>query len=92
MYAIIGIVLSVAAALIALRQARKPATSYAADVYHMTARSHRNFVVASLLFAVGFEWASRAPQIIAIVLLGVYTLLLIFYFSSFSRGFSGEDE
>jgi uncharacterized membrane protein (DUF4010 family) len=92
MYAIIGVGLSVAAALIARKQARGPATAYAAGVYHMTARAHRNFMLMSLVFAAGFAWTWRFPQTVAIVLLGLYTFLLIFYFSSFARGFSGEDE
>jgi FtsH-binding integral membrane protein len=92
MYAIIGIVLSIAAALFALRQARKSASFYANDVYHMTARSHRNFIVVSLGFAAVFALALRLAQAAAITLLAVYTLLLILYLSSFARGYSGEDE
>jgi hypothetical protein len=92
MYAIVGAVLSIAAALFALRQARKPASFYASDVYHMTARSHRNFIILSLGFAAGFAWTWRFAQAAAIPMLAVYTLLLLLYFSSFARGFSGEDE
>jgi hypothetical protein len=92
MYAIIGIVLCIAAALFAVRQARMPASSYASDVYHMTARSHRNFMLISLGFTAAFAGTWRFPQMAAITLLALYTLLLIFYFSSFARGFSGEDE
>ena len=91
MYAIIGLVLCAAGGLLALTRARAPRSFYAADVYHMTRRSHQGFAAASAAFATGFLIALRWP-ILDIPLLAVYTLLLVLYASSFARGFSGEGE
>jgi hypothetical protein len=90
-YAVIGIVLGCAGALVAFARSRTPASFYAADVYHMTARSHRTFAIVSAAFAVAFACALIWP-VFAVPLLALYTLAIIFYLSSFARGFSGEDE
>ncbi len=91
-YALVGLGLSLAGGALALGRARVPRASfYAAEVYHMTARSHRRFAALSAVFAGGFLLALRWP-ILDTPLLAVYTLLLVIYASSFARGFSGEDE
>lgn len=92
MYAGIGVALSCMTVLFALLRARAPASFYASGVYNMTAQSHRTFAIISIAFACAFLVAYALPQVIAVTLLAVYTLVLIFYFSSFARGFSGEDE
>jgi hypothetical protein len=91
LYAVLGLTLSLAGAGLALWRSRGPRSFYAADVYHMTRRSHRRFAALSAAFAAGFLLALRWP-VVNIPLLAVYTLLLILYASSFARGFSGEDE
>jgi hypothetical protein len=90
-YALLGLVLSLIGAVVALTRGRAPKSFYAADVYHLTNRSHRRFAALSALFAGGFLAALRWP-LLDVPLLAVYTLLLVLYGSSFARGFSGEDE
>ncbi len=91
LYALGGLLISLAGGVIALVRARGSRSFYAAEVYHMTRRSHRRFAAASAAFGAGFLAALRWP-IITTPLLAVYALLLILYLSSFARGFSGEDE
>jgi hypothetical protein len=92
MYAGIGVALSCITVAFALLRARAPASFYASGVYNMTAQSHRTFAIISIAFAFAFLVAYALPQVIAVTLLAAYALVLIFYFSSFARGFSGEDE
>jgi hypothetical protein len=91
MYAVLGLVLCAAGGSLALTRVRAPRSFYAADVYHMTRRSHRRFAAVSAAFAAGFLIALRW-SILDLPLLAVYTLLLVLYASSFARGFSGEGE
>jgi hypothetical protein len=91
LYTLAGLVLSLGGGVLGGLRARSPHSFYAADVYHMTARSHRRFAALSAAFAAGFllglHWTG-----IAIPLLAVYTLLLVLYASSFARGFSHDDD
>ncbi len=90
-YAILGIALALIGALVSLGRVRAARSFYAADVYHMTARSHRRFAFASAAFAVAFAASIGWPPA-TIPLLAVYVLLLVLYGSSFARGFSSDDE
>jgi len=91
LYAVLGLVLSLAGAALALTRGRAPRSFYAADVYHMTLRSHRRFAALSAVFVTGFLVALRWP-VLDTPLLAAYTLLFVLYASSFARGNSGEDE
>lgn len=91
LYALAGLLASLAGTALALARARGGRSFYAADVYHMTQRSHRRFAAASAVFGAGFLIALRWAML-TIPLLAVYALLLILYLSSFARGFSGEDD
>ncbi len=64
---------------------------YARDVYGLTRSGHRNYAIASLLFSGFFLAALFVRALPAVVAFGAFTLLAIFYFSSFARGFSDED-
>jgi hypothetical protein len=90
-YGILGVALTCGGGALALWRARRPRSFYAADVYHMTQRSHRRFAALSAVFAAGFLLSLRWPAL-NLPLLAVYTLLLVLYASSFARGFSGEDD
>lgn len=90
-YTLLGLTLSIAGTLLAFTRAHFTRSFYAEGVYHMTSRSHRRFAAASAAFGAGFIAALRWPAI-SIPLLAVYTLSLVFYLSSFARGFSDEDE
>jgi len=91
LYTLLGLVLSLGGGVLAALRARAPRSFYAADVYHMTARSHRRFAALSAAFAAGFLLGLRWT-VVAIPLLAVYTLLLVLYASSFARGFSHDDD
>jgi hypothetical protein len=56
----------------------------------MTASTHVRYAAVSLLFAALFALALFVAFIPVFALLAVYTLVAIFYFSSFARGFSDE--
>jgi hypothetical protein len=90
-YAVLGLALSLGGGALAFWRGRAPRSFYAADVYHMTRRSHRRFAALSAAFGAGFLVSLRWP-VLNLPLLAVYTLLLVLYASSFARGFSGEDE
>jgi hypothetical protein len=91
LYAILGLTLSLGGCAAALWRSRAPRSFYAADVYHMTRRSHRRFAALSVAFAAGFGLALRWPNAM-LPLLAVYTLALILYASSFARGFSDDED
>jgi hypothetical protein len=92
-YAVLGLGLSLGGAGLALTLTlgRAQRSFYASGVYYLTARSHRRFAAVSALFAAAFGLALRWP-VLDVPLLAVYVLSLVFYVSSFARGFSGEDE
>jgi predicted Co/Zn/Cd cation transporter (cation efflux family) len=89
-YAVVGIVVSLVGAVFALSRARAARSFYAADVYHMTARTHLRFAGLSAVFTAAFVAALRLAGL-TVPLLAVYALLLVLYASSFARGFSDDD-
>jgi hypothetical protein len=92
MWAAIGLALSAFTAIFAFYRAEfVRANYYAAEVYGMTAAIHRRYALTSLGFAAAFCASFVAPVIPTVPLLAVYTLVAIFYFSSFARGFSDEE-
>jgi hypothetical protein len=87
-----GLVLCCVVITVALfKSKRGSAGFYEAEVYGMTARTHRAYVGLSAIFAGLFIAAYFASGIPVIPLLGAYALVFIFYFSSFARGFSDEE-
>lgn len=93
MWASVGLALSLATAAFALfRSMRTPSNYYEADVYGMTPALHRRYAVASLLFAAAFALSLFIPAIPDVPVLGGFAVLFIFYFSTFLRGFSDEDQ
>jgi hypothetical protein len=66
---------------------------YDGDVYGMTAVTHRRYAIAAGLCAAGFAatYAMRL-EALAIALLTLFTLLAVFYGTSFLRGFSDVDD
>jgi hypothetical protein len=75
----------------ALKSKRGRAGYYESEVYGMTTRSHRAYLVLSAVFAALFIAAYFSSGIPVIPLLGAYALVFIFYFSSFARGFGDEE-
>jgi hypothetical protein len=90
-YALLGLALALGGAALAYGRARAAHSFYAADVYHLTARSHRRFAGLSAIVAGGFGLALRWTWL-AIPLLALYVLALVLYLSSFARGFSDDDD
>ncbi|HKU66667.1 MAG TPA: hypothetical protein VJP85_02725 [Candidatus Baltobacteraceae bacterium] len=92
MWSAAGIVLcAIVTAVAAVRSKRGNAGYYEGEVYGMTARTHRVYIVLSAIFGALFAAAYFASGIPVIPLLGAYALVFIFYFSSFARGFSDEE-
>lgn len=91
MWAAAGLALSVCTAIFALwRGVRSTQNYYSAQVYGMTAAVHQRYAACSIAFAGVFLAALFVPKIPTVPLLAVYALIVIFYFSSFARGFSEE--
>jgi len=92
MWAGLGLALSLFTALFAWRRSSRAAGNYyAADIYGMTALTHRRYAAISVGCAAAFAAGIFTAAIPTVPLLAAYALLAIFYFSSFARGFSDED-
>jgi hypothetical protein len=86
-----GLAVTVFVAAFALWRSRVASTNYyETHVYGMTAQTHVRYAAVSLLFAGSFALAFFAAFVPVVPLLAVYTLVAVFYFSSFARGFSDE--
>jgi hypothetical protein len=64
---------------------------YASDVYGMTATTHLRYAFVSLLFALAFTLGLFLRGVPAVPLLAAYVVVVVFYFSSFVRGYSDEE-
>ena len=73
------------AAFIASR--RREAHPYADDVYAMTPRKHRRYALLGFVFALAIVGA-HALHLPTLPLDAVLTLVIVFYITSFLRGFS----
>ncbi len=92
MWAGIGLTLSLfTAAFAGWRSLRGSGNFYSADVYGMTAAVHRRYAGVSLLFAAVFLAAIFVHTVPAVPLLAAWAVIVIFYFSSFVRGYSDEE-
>ncbi len=60
---------------------------YAEEVYAMTARTHRRYAALGLLFALSIG-AARYFHLPTVPLVALLTLVIVFYGTSFLRGFS----
>jgi len=79
-----GIALAVAAFAASRRNEGHP---YAEEVYAMTPRAHRRYAALGLLFAlsIGAAFFLHLPTV---PLVAILTLVIVFYATSFLRGFS----
>ncbi|MFN2448285.1 MAG: hypothetical protein ABR508_00630 [Candidatus Baltobacteraceae bacterium] len=88
MWAAAGLALSLSVSLIAFFQSRRAAaTYYEGEVYGMTPAVHRRYAAVALAFAGGFTTALLFPTLPVAVLMGGYVIFMVFYLSSFARGF-----
>ena len=93
LWAIVGLVLAGGgAALGSMRARRSKGGTYDAQLYFMTAVSHRRFSLLSIGFAALFAFLGAFPIVPAWTVLAAYVVLLVLYLSSFVRGAVGEDE
>jgi len=92
MWAGLGLTLSLFTAVFAWwRSARGPHDFYSADVYGMTSIAHRRYAAVSLVFAGAFLAALFFRSIPTVPLLAACAFVIVFYFSSFLRGYSDEE-
>lgn len=87
----VGFALAFGIAIVAWRRARHGSGFYDREVYGMEASAHRRYALLSLCFAAYFA-AAYALKLGAagIVGLGLYTLVAIFYATSFLQGAHDE--
>ena len=85
---VIGILAALALAAVALVASRRnEGHPYADDVYAMTPRKHRRYALLGLVFALAIVGA-QALHLPTLPLDAVLTLVIVFYMTSFLRGFS----
>jgi hypothetical protein len=91
-WSLAGLTLSLAMLLLAWHRSRRAGGYYDAQVYGMTARTHRAFAFVASAFAAYFAAALvLRNEAAGIVGMGLYAVVAIFYGTSFLRGAS-EDE
>jgi len=84
----IGILAALALAAVAFFiSRRKESNPYADEVYAMAPRNHRRYAATGLLFALAIS-AAHYLHLPALPLVAVLTLVIVFYLTSFLRGFS----
>ena len=93
MWNLLGSVVALFTAALAWRQSRAPGGFYAEGVYGMGPSHHRRYAAVSLAFAVasGIAFALRAT-FAGLIILAVYAVIAILYYSSFIRGASDHHE
>lgn len=92
MWSLAGLFAAIAMTLLAWRRSRNQGGYYDAQVYAMTARTHRGFALSGLAFAAFFAATFvLGRESVGTVGLGIFTVVAIFYGTSFLRGAS-EDE
>lgn len=92
MWSLAGLVASSCVAVFAWLRSRRPGGYYDAQVYAMTARTHRAYAIAALAFAAffGATFTLRAESV-AVMGMAAFAVAAAFYGASFLRGAS-EDE
>ncbi len=93
MWNLIGAAVALFTTALAWRQSRAPGGFYAEGVYGMGPSVHRRYALASLAFAIAFGIALALHATFAgLVVLAVYAVVAILYYSSFVRGASDYHE
>lgn len=91
-WSVSGLIFSGIIAFFAHRRSRAEGGFYDADIYGMTAGTHRAYAVIAALFFVAFGLASylRAGTI-AVWIFAPFVLFALFYLTSFLRGAHEDD-
>ncbi len=92
MWSLAGLIAALAMALFARFRSRRAGGFYDAQVYAMTARTHRGFALAALAFAAFFAATlALGSESVGIVGLAAYAVVAVFYGTSFLRGASDDE-
>lgn len=93
MWNIVGIALALSIAGIAFLRSRARGGYYDAEVYGMVPSTHRRYAAISLAFAFFFAvaFALRA-ETAGLIALSMYVVIVLFYLTSFLRGYADNDE
>ncbi len=94
MWSLIGLFVAIVVAAIAWQRSRRSSGGYYdAQIYAMTARTHRGYALASLAFGAFFAttFVLRLDSA-GVAGLALYAVIAVFYIASFLRGASDEDE
>jgi hypothetical protein len=93
MWSVLGLGCAIGLAVLALVRSRRAGGFYDSDVYAMTPVAHRAYATASLGFGAVFcATLVLHADGVAIIALAAFTLLAVFYLTSFLRGFSDDQE
>jgi hypothetical protein len=93
MWNLIGGVAALVTAVLAWQRSRAAGGFYAAGIYGMGPSLHRRYAAVSLAFAIVFGIAFVLHATFAgLILLAVYAVIAILYYSSFIRGASDYHE
>jgi hypothetical protein len=93
MWNIGGLALALFIAAVAFLRSRARGGYYDAEVYGMVPSTHLRYGAISLAFAFFFAIASAVrSQAAGIVALAIYALIVLFYLTSFLRGYADADE
>jgi hypothetical protein len=93
MWSLLGLALALFVAAAAWRRSSVRGGYFDAELYAMTAQTHRRYAVGSLAFALYFALAyALRSEAAGIVGLALYALIAAFYATSFLRGASDYDE
>jgi hypothetical protein len=89
-----GALLSLLLAAAAWMRSRGTGGYYDAEVYGMTAATHRRYALAGLLFAIGFFALAlvRPGGAATIWVFAAFVLVAVFYITSYLRGASENDD
>ena len=83
---------ALAMALFAWLRSRRAGGYYDAQVYAMTARTHRGFALAALAFAAFFgATLALGRESVGIAGFAAYAVVAVFYGTSFLRGASDDE-
>ncbi len=90
-WAVIGFLGSLLLGAFAYSRSRVPGGFFDTQVYGMTARTHRSYAIAGLMFAGVFAAAWVFKLQIEIAAFTAFVLVAIFYLTSFLRGAHEDD-
>lgn len=93
MWSLLGVALALVFAGVAWWRSRAASGYYDREIYAMTASVHRRYALVALAFAALFAGIRFTDwQALLVPCFAAFTLLAVFYATSFLRGFSNDDD